>query len=179
MWNKNLKLDRANIVGGFNNQDDSEEALLGLRMAGFSDDRIGYYYPSGKDQMRDHLANDHRFAASIIGGIIGAGLGWLFARWSHLVLQDIDPIGLAFACGVCGALMFGMAGGMIGIWSARTAPFAPVQINANETFVLTVDAGVARDEARAIIELHGGPELPSSVPSAGLDRVLVEVQHPR
>lgn len=159
MWDHNTKLDRANVVAGFNSQDDSEEAVLGLRLAGFSDNRIGYYYPTGKGQMTDSLANHHRFMASVVGCVIGVIVGLVFARWGYLAPENPDPVGLILASTVCGALFFGMVGGMMSGWSARLGSRDTVLSEVSEPFVLTVDAGGNRNEAWEIIHMHGGHDL--------------------
>ena len=153
------KLDCANVVAGFNSQDDSDEAVLVLRIAGFSDNRIGYYCATGKGQMTDRLAGYHRFAASVLGTIIGVGAGLLFARWGYLAVQNPDPVGLMQASTVCGALFLGMAGGLAGMWSTRTEPWTPIQLEVPESYVLAVDAGDKQNEAWTIIHQHGGHEL--------------------
>ncbi|HEV3435856.1 MAG TPA: hypothetical protein VG122_00760 [Gemmata sp.] len=159
MWHHSSKLDRANVVAAFNSQDDSDEAVLGLRMAGFRDYRIGYYCAAGKGQMMDRLAHYHRFAASVIGTIIGVGAGLLLARWSYPAMHNLDPVGLMQASTVCGALFLGTAGGLMGMWSARTGPTAPIPQEVPESFMLAVDAGNERNEAWTIIHQHGGHEV--------------------
>jgi hypothetical protein len=157
------KLETANVVAGFDNQWDADEAVLGLRIRGISDRRIGYYYPTVDGRMEDLLAQRHRFAASILGGVLGAALGgWvglLLARWSYPPHESPDLLGLVLTCAVCGALFLGTAGGMLGLWTARPGAFAPAPDRATEPFVIAVDAGDARDEVWAILRDHGGHEL--------------------
>jgi hypothetical protein len=165
MWNHMSKWDHANIIAGFANQNDSEDALLRLRMAGFNDDRIGYYYPSGKGQMRDHLAHDHRLAATIIGGIIGVGVGLLFCRLEAFRGLHLDPNGLFQTAVICGSLLLGTAGGLMGIWSSRRGAAAPIQTDTSDTFVIAVDAGPSREQVSTIFHNFGGHELPTPHPS--------------
>jgi len=159
MLHHSSKLDRANVVAGFNSQDDSDEAMLALRMAGFRDNRIGYYCATGKGQMMDRLAGYHRFAASAVGTIIGVGAGLLLARWCYPAMHNLDPVGLMQASTVCGALFLGMAGGLMGMWSSRTEPWTPIQQMVPESYLLAVDAGDERNKAWTIIHQHGGHEV--------------------
>ena len=156
------KLETANVVAGFDNQE-TPTRLYSARIRGFSDRRIGYYYPTADGRMEDLLAQRHRFAASILGGVMGLALGaWvglLLARWSYPPHESPDPIGLAATCAVCGALFLGTAGGMLGLWTARPGAFAPALDRATEPFVIAVDAGDAQDEVWAILRHHGGHEL--------------------
>jgi len=150
-------LEQANVAAGFDNQDDADEALLRLRIAGFRDGRIGYYYPAARGRMTDLLARHHHFAGAVIGAIVGAVLGaWgalLLARWDALD-WGVDPIGLATTCGVFGALFLGTVGGMIELRTGVAGTFTPD--GPTPSFVLAVDAGDRADQARSILREYGG-----------------------
>jgi len=75
MRNHLSKLERANVTAAFDSQEDADVALLRLRIAGFGDRRIGYYYPVAGGRMTDLLARHGQFTASAVGGILGAVLG--------------------------------------------------------------------------------------------------------
>ena len=157
------KLESANIVAEFESQDNAEEALLVLRSVGFNDNQIGYYFPSGEGQMTDSIARYHRFAASVVGTIVGAVAGWLLAVWAYSAGQDLDPNGLALTCAISGAFALGTLGGMMGIWISDYKAVARVPDDATETYVMSVNAGDARNEASLILRQHGGHELHAPV----------------
>jgi hypothetical protein len=159
MENHESKLESSNVVVGFESQDDAESALLGLRIAGFSDSRIGYYYQAGRGVMSDLLVRDHRFSAAILGGVIGGVLGWFLTRLDVWAGQNLDPFGLMITGTVFGALFLGMAGGMIGMWTQWNRAKAPDPAGATEPFVLSVDAGTAQGRALRILHEHGGHDI--------------------
>jgi hypothetical protein len=160
MWHNENKLKHASIIAGFEAQDDAEEAVLGLRMIGFRDTKIGYFFADGEGQMKDQLACYHRFAGSVVGTAAGAVIGWAFARLVFAGGQDLDPVGLAMISAVTGAFFFGMLGGMMGLWLRSPREEALVSSNFSEPYVVTVNAGDTRD-AWSIIRQHGGHELRS------------------
>jgi hypothetical protein len=157
MWHDENKLKHASIIAGFEAQDDAEEAVLGLRMSGFQDTKIGYFFADSEGQMKDQLACYHRFAGSVVGTVAGAVLGWAFARLVLTSGQDLDPVGLAMTSAVTGAFFFGMLGGMMGLWLKSPREEALVPSNFSEPYVVTVNAGDTRD-AWSIIRQHGGHE---------------------
>jgi hypothetical protein len=157
------KLEHANVVAGFASQSDAEVAILGLRIGGIPDDRIGYYARTHDGRLVDLLARRHRFAGAILGGVIGlllgVGCGWLLSHPGAHNIKGLDPMGLMAVCGIIGALALGAAGGMAGLWTARPGAFAPAPPGATDPFVIAVDAGEYAEQARALIRRHGGHEL--------------------
>jgi hypothetical protein len=159
MRHHNSKLENANVIAEFESQDNAEEALLVLRSVGFKDGQIGYYCPIADGVMTDTLARYHRFAGSVIGTVIGAVIGWALARWAYSAGQDLDPFGLAFTCSVFCAFFLGTVGGMMGLWISDYDANAPIPPEATETYLMSVNAGNARNEASLILRQHGGHEL--------------------
>jgi hypothetical protein len=156
------KLERANVVAAFESQDNADEALLELRLAGFPDRKIGYYYPGAGNQMNDLLARYHRLAAAVIWGVAGAVIGWIVGVFLDRAQPGVplDPVGLGSTLAFCGALFLGTAGGMVGLWTE--APGESVRVAGEAThdpFVMAVDAGDAREEVRAILHRRGGHEV--------------------
>jgi hypothetical protein len=166
------KLESANVVAGFDSQDNADEALLELRLAGFPDKRIGYYYAAEEGRLMDLIAQYHRFAASFIWGIIGfvagAGFGLLIARlWYDTLGPDLQ--GMEATCAILGALFLGTAGGMMGLWTASPGAYAPAPKGATPPYVMAVDAGAAQKEASEILHRRGGFDIQKdgSLPPAG------------
>jgi hypothetical protein len=166
------KFEQANVVAGFDSQDNAEEAVLLLRGMGLKDRQIGYFYPIGNGQMADLLVQYHRLAATVIGGILGivlgGGIGYLMATWNYPSGQSPDMVGLVATCAMCGAFFLGTAGGMNGLWTVSPGAVAPAPINAPPPFVLAVDAGGAAEQARTMMRQHGGYELRSQASDATL-----------
>jgi hypothetical protein len=159
MRHQDSKLDRANVVAGFESNDDAEGAILALRIAGYKDVQIGCYSANGYGEMEDQLARYHRFAGAVVGTVIGAAAGWVLARWVFVFGQDLDPFGLAVSSAVTGAFFFGMLGGYMGLWLRAPKDEALVPNGFAEPYVITVDAGNTRDQAWSVIHQHGGHEL--------------------
>jgi hypothetical protein len=154
------KLDDANVIAGFDNQWDAEEAVLGLRMSGISDDHIGYYSQDMNGKVTDLLGRSHRPLAMIIGGVLGAVLGVIYGQlvdrsWFDPG-QSPNTINVMVVCAVFGCLFLGTAGGMIGLWNERPLPANLSGACRTEAIVLAVNAGDRRDEVWSIIRRHGG-----------------------
>ncbi len=165
--------ETANVVAGFDNQWDADDAVFGLRIAGFADRRIGYFSRTDDGRMLDLLARYHRPTAALIGGLIGAAIG----AWAGQVMDQLwylssespDLLGIVITCAIIGALFLGTAGGMMGLWAERPAPAVSAPGSAAEPFVGAVDAGDARAVALAILRKYGGHDLHThgAVPVAG------------
>ena len=161
------RLRDADVVAVFDNQLDADEAVLQLRNAGFSDDRIGYFSRHPYRGLTDLINHDYAFPGAVLGGVIGAALGvgaaYLINMWSASSADLRQPFGLAVTCGVVLALFCGVIGWGIGL-GMRTRRVAPPAVDpAAGAFIVAVSAGEA-DEARsrawAAIRRHGGHELP-------------------
>ncbi|MBN9518436.1 hypothetical protein J0H58_07940 [bacterium] len=161
------KLRRANVVAGFDSQEDADDALLELRNAGIPDRRIGYYYAAEGGRMVDLLANHHRFAATIVWGIVGAALGvgavYLLDRRGA---AGPDPAGMAVTVGICVALFFGTLGEIAGLWTAAPGEDAPAPAESEAPFVMAVDARGAADRVAEILHRRSGYDLPPYAPPA-------------
>jgi hypothetical protein len=159
MWHQENKLTEASVISGFESQDDAEDAVLGLRMLGFQDIEIGYFFADSQGQMKDYLARYHRFSGAVVGTVIGAVIGWVCARLVYSAGHDLDPFGLAMSAGVTSAFFFGMLGGLTGLWCWSPREEALVPKNFTEPYVVTVKAGNKRDDVWAMIRKYGGHEL--------------------
>ena len=157
--NQHNKFADATVLAAFESQDEAEDALLGLRSAGFKDRQIGYYCLVGNGMMRDYLADYHRFAAAMVWGAIGL-LGGLVLAWIVYVNgTDIDWFGLSVTCGVFGALLLGTLGGMMGLSRPLPGAYISLPEGMAEPYVMAVAARNAPTEARTILEQHGGHEM--------------------
>jgi hypothetical protein len=153
------KLQRANVVAGFDSQDSADEALLELRSVGLPDRRIGYYYQAGRGRMVDLLAGRHRFAAAVIWAAVGAaaGVGVVFLL-DRAGAAGPDRAGLAVTLGVCGALLLGTAGGIMGLWAER--PGDDIPAGDATPYVMSVEAGGTGGRVWEILCRHGGHAVP-------------------
>src|SRR5205807_1275656 len=117
----NDKLDHANVVAVFEVQDDAEEAVLGLRISGFADRRIGYLARNLAGLVTDYTGKGHAGIGTLVGGVLGTLLG----AWIGQVglATGATPLGPAFGPGdwgvvvttaICGLLLGGMTGALIG-----------------------------------------------------------------
>jgi hypothetical protein len=158
------KLHRADVVAMFENQDDADEAVLQLRLAGLSDDHIGYFAQHPVRGLIDLIAHDRRFAGSVLGGVAGTALGVWTAQfvngWSATFDVLVDSFGLAATLGVTGALFVGFVGWWIGTGISRREVRLPDINPAIGAFIVAVSAGALRDRAWSLIRQHGGHELP-------------------
>jgi len=159
MWHQENKLKDANVIAGFESQDDAEDAVFALRMIGYQDIEIGYFFADSEGQMKDHLARYHRFPGSVVGTIVGGVIGYLYAHLVYVGGHNLDPYGLAMTSGVTGAFFFGMLGGMMGLWLRSPREEALVPKNFTEPYVVTVKAGTRSENAWTMIRKYGGHEL--------------------
>jgi hypothetical protein len=159
------KLYNADVVAMFENQDDADEAVLQLRLLGLSDDHIGFYTQHPVRGLTDLIAHDRRFSGSVVGGIVGTGLGvWaaqLLNGWSLTVDALSDFFGAAVTLGTCGALFVGFLGWWIGTGITCQSVRAPAVDPHVGAFILAVSAGDLHDRAWSVIRQHGGHELPA------------------
>jgi hypothetical protein len=151
---------RANVVAVFDSQEDADEAVLELRLAGFKDSRIGYFSRTPDGEMTDLLERNHWMTGAALGAIAGAALGVWLARlipgWESRYLRGIDTFGLTITCAVFGVLFVGVVGGLIGLAIPRRMVEAPELGHSAGPLVLAVDAGDARDRAAFALSRHGG-----------------------
>lgn len=116
------------VVGVFENPTDAEEAINGLKMAGFTPDSISVV-------ARDRTVQNDLTAASgneagqgalvgaLGGGSLGAVLGWLLAGGTALI-PGIGPVIAAgvFGATVGGAIIGGTLGGIAGALAGAGVP---------------------------------------------------------
>jgi hypothetical protein len=164
------KLHRADVVAAFENQDDADEAVLQLRLAGFDDEHIGYFTRHPTRGLTDLIDHDHAFAGSVIGGVLGilmgVGAARLLDRWSDMAANVRDPLGLMLTLATFGALFLGFVGWGIGVGISRRAVEAPAIDPSVGAFIIAVAAGPASQTAWAAIRAHGGHELPPGAMTA-------------
>jgi hypothetical protein len=150
----------ANVVAVFDNQLDSDEALLRLRLAGFRDDRIGYFSHDPNGQVVDLLSRNFWLTGAAVGGVVGAALGVLAARlvwgWSTPDFGGLDWMGLTTTCAVFGALFAGLVGGLVGLAMSRRLVIPPELGETAGPLVLAVSAGDDRERAAALLRQQGG-----------------------
>jgi hypothetical protein len=158
------KLHSADVIAVFENQDDADEAVLQLRLAGLSDDHIGYFVQDPQRGLIDLIDHDRGFAGSVIGGGVGIFLGIWAAQglntWFAEATGTSDFFGLALTLGTFGALFVGFIGWWIGVGILRRGVETPAVDPLVGSFVLAVSAGELRDRAWSVIREHGGHELP-------------------
>jgi len=159
----NDKLDHANVVAVFGAQDDAEEAVLQLRLAGFPDARVGYFARNLVGLVEDFVWKGHTVLGLVIGVIVGALLGW-WAGW-YALDTNATRLGPAFApgdqgvyltCILCGALLVGMTGALVGWGIPRgDAIHYGAEMEAGR-YVVSVNAGDRTADAWDVIRFHGG-----------------------
>jgi len=116
------------VVGVFENPADAEEAINGLKVAGFTPDSISVV---AKDRtvQRDltetsgNEAGQGALIGSLGGGTLGAVLGWLLAGGTALI-PGVGPVIAAgvFGATVGGALIGGTLGGITGALAGAGIP---------------------------------------------------------
>jgi hypothetical protein len=165
MHTSNSKLEHANVVAVFDSQDDADEALMGLRIAGFPDRQIGYFSRSMSGLVVDAVGRTYL----VIGMVLGLATGALLGLWAGRLVEagqatPLAPplvpdasaplallaiiLGSAFVLGVIGA-SFGYC------FHRRDAAHVGTEMEAGR-FVMTVEAGDRKDEVWAILRSHGG-----------------------
>ncbi len=157
------------MIATFENQDDADDAVYRLRLAGFRDRQIGYTGRLPNGHTTDLLERDRSFGGAVVGGLVGCVLGvglvpalvWLMTPPSGAS----DLFGLAVTCGVFGALFLSFLGGWIGMGIPRRGVIAPAT-GSTDPFVIAVTAGAAHDRATEIVHEFGGHDLPVASPSA-------------
>lgn len=163
METHNFKLEHANVVATFDSQDDVEEAVLGLRIAGFRDSQIGYLARNQAGLVTDYLGGTFLLAGTIVGLIVGAMIG----TWAgqQAIVERATPFGPAFLPGdqgflltfaICGAITGGIIGAVTG-WGIPRAQTVHMGTEIESgVYVLAVNAGERKDEVWAILRRHGG-----------------------
>lgn len=160
------RLHRADVIAVFDSQDDADEAILQLRLAGFRDAQIGYFAQHPTRGFTDLLDHDRAFSGAIIGGIagalIGVGMARLMNEWWVMRTGASDFFGLAITMATFMSLFVGLIGWGIGVGITRRAVDAPAIDPSVGPFVLAVvaETGPAHERAQRIMHDYGGHELP-------------------
>jgi hypothetical protein len=160
----NAKLESANVVAAFDTaQDGADDAVQGLRLAGFRDDQVGYLVRDPGGRRIDLLGRAPLAVGAVIGAVVAAGLGLLVA-WSvtdgtppapHPPTAD-SPAAVYLTGAVVGLIVGAFAGALCarGAWGAEEVAAGP-EVGPGQ-FVVAVNAGDRRDLAGAVVRHHGG-----------------------
>jgi len=163
MHSHNHKLENANVVAVFETQDDADEAVLGLRLAGFRDNRIGYFARNLAGQVTDFAGKNCTIPGAVIGMLVGAGLGYLAGRAT--LMGQGTPIApplvpefgnVLLACALWGAVALGIAGALLGYMTPRGETVHYGDEMEAGRYVVAVSAGDRTGEAWEAIRRHGG-----------------------
>lgn len=151
-------------VGVFRTRDAAERAVADLRAAGYRDDQIGLVARDERGKtVRTDGAGEGAAGGAAVGAAAGAGamaLGSLAVSFGVIPVIGpvlaMGPLAAALVSAGAGAAAGGVAGALIG-WgvSADDAEYYENEVKAGR-FVVTVDAGDRRDQARAVYTRHGG-----------------------
>jgi len=161
----NTKLEAADVVAVFDNEESADEAVLALRAAGFKDDEFGYMARNMHDVVTDYVGRTYLILGAVLGIIAGAGLGVWAAR--SVLDGTATPLAPAIGPGETGVYLTNILGGAIliamvgalcgwGVWRGEAAHVGS-EIPIGE-YVIAVHAGDRRDAAWAILRQHGGHE---------------------
>lgn len=173
----------ANVVATFETQDEADEALLELRLAGFRDRRIGYFARTPTGELTDLLERNFWITGATIGAIVGALLGvwlaWVIPNLESPYARRLDTFGLMVTCATFGSLFLSCAGGMIGAGISRRWLPAPEELGPEAApFVIAVNAGADRDLAIAALQHRGGYNIRSIGPGEPGHSAPYAVAHP-
>jgi hypothetical protein len=163
-------LPKATVVAAFQNQSDIETVIRQLRKAGFRDREIGYFawHPlAGLKNLNDHNAGrEGAIAGCVVGAVFGIGVAPLLNDWAVTASGVRVFLELTALTTIGASLLFGFLGWEIGAHIHENAIEAPATDPADGPFVLTVDAGGARDRVWSIVRQNGGSEPhPATAPS--------------
>ena len=149
-------------VSAFESREHAEQALGGLRDAGFRDEDVGWAMRHGDaPEGVENKANDAAGGA-VTGALTGGALGALGAAAAMALIPGIGPFigGGILATVLTGAGAGAAAGGLLGALTGlgvdeEEAKYYDEEFRAGRP-VMTVNAGDRHDEAREIFRRHGG-----------------------
>ena len=158
------KLGSADVVAAFDSQMDADAAVLGLRLAGFGDDQIGYLVRNPAGRLIDLVGRTPIVAGAVVGAVLVAFLGLLVA-WS---ITDGRPTSIHGPTGhddptayVAGAVVGVIVGVVLGALCGRGGTGGEEVHTGPEVgpgrFVVTVHAADRRDRALEVIRATREP----------------------
>lgn len=164
------------VVGVFADRTPADAAIMNLRQAGFTDDRISFIYQDAEAKVVNRLESDVEDGAGI-GAAVGATAGGLAAVGVAAGL--LTPIGPAVAGGALiawlasvgvGAASGAVVGAMVGLGiSDADAKWYEQEVIAGRTLVIVHDADERSDDARSILRRQGGEiREPSDIGAYGM-----------
>ena len=165
------------VVGVFDDPSDAEQALNGLREAGFAPGDVGVVArPSDAEAEAPPAVEPaprvDETSGILAGGLLGGVAGWLVGL-TTLAVPGVGPLLAAgpLAAAVSGSGLGAAAGGLIGHFVAQgheddEARWYEEQVRAGR-LLLTVHAHERSDEAREIMRRHGGHDFRSYADTRG------------
>jgi hypothetical protein len=158
------KLANANVVGAFDTQEEADDAVYELRLAGFGNDRVAEVTRETRGAMTDFAAKSYAGVGAVLGAVLGAAfglyVGWVVAegRSVHLGPALFGTLeGTLIANVVCWAVLGGITGAFCGWGVPKPVLPAGPDVHPGE-FLVEVAAGDRKDEAGAILRRRGGHE---------------------
>jgi hypothetical protein len=163
MYTHNDKLDHANVVAVFDVQDDAEEAVLGLRVAGFPDARVGYFARDVQGIVTDYVGKGNTLIGAALGALLGIFLGICAGEYAlETNASRIGPplfpgdLGVVLSVAITVTVLLGLIGALIG-WGVPRGETVHRGVEVNEgRYVVSVNAGVRTADAWIILHQHGG-----------------------
>ncbi len=160
------------VVGVFPNRGVAEQAVVGLKEAGFDPSRIGFMMRTTEEtwQAADAVGVNEVGAdvstGAVTGGVLGGALGAILAATGTFVIPGIGPfisagiLATAIAGGAAGAIVGGLVG--LGI-PHEEAEYYNRRMQEGAALVM-VDAAGRESEARQILLRHGAEDTWSTAP---------------
>ena len=160
------------VLGVFDNPSTAEQALTGLKEAGFAPDQVSVVAKDTGEsrEMVDNTGMGDQGAAAgtgaVVGGLLGGALGWLVGIGA-LAIPGIGPIVAAGALATTlgGAAVGAAAGGLIGALAGMGVPEEDARGYEEHVkggrILLTVQARSAdqAQEARDLFDRLGGTDV--------------------
>jgi Heat induced stress protein YflT len=167
-------------VAVFDDRDDAERAINGLRDAGFEPDQISVMARDRDEAGR--LAEDTGTEAgtgaatgALTGGLLGGVAGWLIGIGA-LAIPGVGPIIAAgpLAAALGGAALGAAGGGLIGALTGAGVPEEEARYYEDRFktggILLTVNAPGRYDEAADVLRDHGGHDYEGTMGRSDVDR---------
>ncbi len=159
-----MKRGSSHVVGVFYTRPEAESAIRDLRIAGFSDDRIGMVARNAEGHMVTEKGGETLVEeGAAAGAVVGAGAGALVGL--GVLAGTIPVVGPILAIGTLGTILLNAVGGaavlsIVGALVGLGIPEDEAQYYENEVhggrFLVTVDADSRTSEAWTILHRSGG-----------------------